>query len=186
VKDYFAALDKLRSNGHLFACPCSRKELATGKHKYSCLQGKVSFDAENVAWRVNTRDLEPITIPDLIQREGFTVDLHQAMPDFAVRRKDGRPAYQPACVVDDVLFSINTVGRGQDLLPSTAAQAVLSKWMGFGDLFERISFIHHPLVTGTNGTKLSKSAGKTEGPIIGTSVQPADFSNLLNGWLATP
>ena len=83
------------------------------------------------------------------------------MPDFVVRKKDGRPSYQPACVVDDAFYNINRIGRGEDLLPSTAAQAVLSEMMGYPPLFDRISFVHHPLVLGRGGEKLSKSAGST-------------------------
>jgi glutamyl/glutaminyl-tRNA synthetase len=85
--------------------------------------------------------------------------------------------------VDDVAFKINRVGRGQDLLPSTAAQAVLAEMMGFAPLFERINFVHHPLVVATNGEKLSKSAGNAEGPIIGTSGTPTDFFNIAHHWL---
>lgn len=105
------------------------------------------------------------------------------MPDFVVRKKDGRPSYQPACVVDDAVFKINHVGRGEDLLPSTAAQSVLSEMMGFAPLFERISFLHHPLIVGTDGEKLSKSAGNAEGPILGTSGNPTYLFDLARSWL---
>ncbi|MFT5990974.1 MAG: glutamyl/glutaminyl-tRNA synthetase [Neolewinella sp.] len=183
MKDYLAALDKLRDNNRLFACPCSRKELAAGKHQYGCLQRKVPLNAENVAWRINTRDLAPVNIPDLVQSDNFIIDLHETMPDFVVRKKDGRPSYQPACVVDDVLFGINTVGRGQDLLPSTAAQALLSRLMGFGDLFDRIQFLHHPLIAGQGGEKLSKSAGAEGVSELGTSFEHQELVSLVRAWL---
>ena len=183
MKDYLAALDQLRTSGLLFACPCSRRELATGEHQHGCLQGKVSPDADKVAWRINTRDLAPVSIPDLVQSQPFTVDLHTAMPDFVVRKKDGRPSYQPACVVDDVLFGITAVGRGQDLLPSTAAQAVLSRLMGYGNLFERIDFLHHPLLEGTDGEKLSKSAGAESVSGLGASFGLRELLKRVESWL---
>ena len=183
MKDYHAALGQLRTSGLLFACPCSRTELANG-HQYGCLQGKVSLDAENVAWRINTRDLYPVRVPDLVRAEPFAVRLHDVMPDFVVRKKDGRPSYQPACVVDDNLFGITTVGRGQDLLPSTAAQALLSRLMGFGELFARIDFLHHPLLTEADGRKLSKSAGAEGVSGLGDGFQPAKLEALVTGWLA--
>ncbi len=183
MKDYQEALDRLRSSGLLFACPCSRKELAQGSHQHGCLQGRVSPDAEKVAWRINTRDLPVVSIPDIVQAEPFSINLHDAMPDFVVRKKDGRPSYQPACVVDDVLFGINTIGRGQDLLPSTAAQAVLSRLMGYGDLFERVRFLHHPLLVGADGTKLSKSAGaeRVAGFLGGLKLD--ELIELVDAWL---
>lgn len=182
MKDYLAALDQLRDHNRLFACPCSRKELASGSHQYGCLQHKVSLDAENVAWRINTRDLAPVNIPDRVQSDNFIIDLHEAMPDFVVRKKDGRPSYQPACVVDDVLFGINTIGRGQDLLPSTAAQALLSRLMGFGDLFDRVQFLHHPLIAGDGGEKLSKSAGAEGISGLGPAFAPKELSEMVKSW----
>ncbi len=183
MKDYRAALDQLRASGLLFACPCSRRELATGSHQHGCLQGKVSPDTEKVAWRINTRDLAPVKIPDLVQTKPFSVDLHAAMPDFVVRKKDGRPSYQPACVVDDGLFGVNTIGRGQDLLPSTAAQAVLSELMGYGNLFERILFLHHPLLKGSAGAKLSKSAGAESVSGLGESFDLKRLIDTVDSWL---
>jgi glutamyl/glutaminyl-tRNA synthetase len=183
LPQYQEALDHLRGHPLVFACPCSRKDMASGEHRYDCLNGNLSLDDVNVAWRINTRELDLVSIPDLVRPEPFSVDLHATMPDFVVRKKDGRPSYQPACVVDDVAFKINRVGRGQDLLPSTAAQAVLAEMMGFAPLFERINFVHHPLVVATNGEKLSKSAGNAEGPIIGTSGTPTDFFNIAHHWL---
>lgn len=182
--DYQAALNQLRSSSLLFACPCSRKELATGSHQHGCLQGKVPLDTEKAAWRINTRDLAPVIIPDLIQVEPFRVDLHSAMPDFVVRKKDGRPSYQPACVVDDALFGINTIGRGQDLLPSTAAQAVLSRLMGYEDVFDRIDFMHHPLIVDTGGEKLSKSAGAEGVSGLGPAFKHQELISIVETWIS--
>jgi glutamyl/glutaminyl-tRNA synthetase len=176
-------MNHLRGHPLVFACPCSRKDLVSGEHRYDCLNGDLSLDDMNVAWRINTRELTPVSIPDLVRPEPFSVDLHATMPDFVVRKKDGRPCYQPACVVDEVAFKINRVGRGEDLLPSTAAQAVLSEMLGFAPLFERINFVHHPWGTGTDGAKISKSAGNADGPIVGTSGSPSDYFDIARTWL---
>lgn len=106
------------------------------------------------------------------------------MRDFAVLRKDGTPAYQLACLVDDVLYGVNTVGRGQDLLPSTAAQAVLSDQLGYAPLFERIDFLHHPLISGPDGAKLSKSAGSAGGADSFTAALVGELHALVEGWMA--
>ncbi|SEQ00029.1 glutamate--tRNA ligase family protein [Neolewinella agarilytica] len=185
LKDYEEALLSLRGHPLLFACPCSRKELAQGDHAYGCLSGKISLDAEGVAWRINTRELASVFVPDLVQPKSFTVDLHQEMPDFAVRKKDGKPSYQTACVADDVLFNVNRVGRGEDLLASTAAQAVLSDLLGYGSLFDRIAFLHHPLVSKPGGEKLSKSAG-ARGVSTLESLRPEDIFVLAESWMKQP
>jgi len=183
MDEYRQALDHLRDHPLLFACPCSRKELAAGKHAHGCLTRKISPEAEGVAWRINTRELASVNIPDLLRPKAFTVDLHQQMPDFAVRKKDGNPSYQTACTVDDALFAINHVGRGEDLLASTAAQAVLSDLLDYGDLFGRIRFLHHPLIMAEGGEKLSKSAGATGVSALKKELAAEEIFALAESWM---
>lgn len=180
---YRAALGKLRQHPLVFACPCTRKELAGGIHRHDCTTARIDPDAPGVAWRINTRGLLIRNIPDMVDPEGFSVNFHAAIPDFVVRTKSGQPSYQLACTVDDEHFGINRVGRGQDLLPSTAAQSLLSELLGYKDLFERIEFVHHPLLTDGSGAKLSKSAGAQ-----GVSASEAGFDadglqRVVDSWL---
>jgi len=111
--DYQEALDKASRHPLVFACGCSRKELATGGHPRGCLRREISLDEPGVAWRVDTRQVQsPMVVPDLKRGSPFEVVIHDAAPDFALRRKSGKPSYQLACTVDDALFGINTVVRG--------------------------------------------------------------------------
>jgi glutamyl/glutaminyl-tRNA synthetase len=137
---YAAALDQLRTR--VFACPCSRKELANGRHAYDCPSAGISLDRPGVAWRIDTRGMK----------------LHERMPDFAVRKKDGRPSYQLACTVDDLHFGVTHCVRGEDLRDSTVAQSLLSDLLGYQSLYERMTVLHHPLLE-VNGQKMSKSQG---------------------------
>ncbi len=141
---YRQALETLRGNtsGLVFACLCSRKELAKGGHAHGCLEGHVELDRAGIAWRLDTRGTA----------------LHETMPWFAVRKKDGRPSYQLACAVDDYHYGITVCARGEDLRASTAAQAMLSDALEYPKLTERIRFLHHPLLT-EGGEKLSKRQG---------------------------
>ena len=67
-------------------------------------------------------------------------------------RADGRPTYQLASVVDDLDFGITHVIRGKDLLPSTALQQAIVRALGA----EPPEYIHHGLLVGDDGRKLSK------------------------------
>ena len=136
-------LHRTRDRARLFACPCSRKELADGHHAYDCPNAAIPLDRPGVAWRIDTRGLP----------------LHDRMPDFAVRKKDGRPTYQLACTVDDLHYGITHCARGEDLRASTAAQALVSDLLGYPKLNERIQFVHHPLMLTADGQKLSKRSG---------------------------
>ncbi len=91
----------------------------------------------------------------LTKREG----LPDAVKDFIVRKKDGFPAYQLTSVIDDLYYGVDLVVRGQDLWASTLAQHYLAS-IGGMDLGS-VTFFHHPLLLGTSGVKLSKSAGDT-------------------------
>jgi hypothetical protein len=67
-------------------------------------------------------------------------------------RADRRPTYQLASVVDDLDFGITHVIRGKDLLPSTPLQQAIARALGA----EPPEYIHHGLLVGDDGRKLSK------------------------------
>lgn len=180
---YEDALEQLRHHDLVFACPCSRKELALGKHRYGCLTGAVSKQQTGVAWRVRTAGLPPITLPDQVIPTGFTVDVHQEIPEFVVRTKTGRPSYQLACTVDDFHFNITHIGRGQDLLPSTAAQVLLSDMLAYPTLVDRISLVHHTLISSEDGEKLSKSAGAQSSPLQLSAARLVSLNSIVDQWL---
>ena len=161
---YHAALQQLRDQPLVFACPCSRRELAEGGHRHGCLRGDVPPDKPGVAWRIDTRG----------------TDLHETMPWFAVRKKDGRPSYQLACTVDDYHFGITECARGEDLRDSTQAQALVSDLLGYPALAKRIRFIHHPLIT-EGGTKISKSQGARS--VRDWGVTPEALFAIARAWL---
>jgi glutamyl-tRNA synthetase len=116
----------------------------------------VPLGTPGAAWRVCV----PPTalVPDL-GPGGAQGLLAELMPDFVVRKKDGVAAYQVASVVDDLRLGTTLVVRGQDLLPSTAAQLWLAAQVSETQTFAttRIQFYHHALLTDAGGHKLSKS-----------------------------
>ena len=61
--------------------------------------------------------------------------------------------------VDDVRQHVTLVIRGEDLVSSTGRQIRLARMLGREKL--RTFFLHHPLIHGDRGEKLSKSAGDT-------------------------
>ena len=138
---YFEILDRLRAKNLLFACRKSRKDLEPfgGVYPSEFRDQRLSLDADDVSWRIKTPP-------------GFP------LPDFVVRRRDGIPAYQVASFADDLHFGMTHIIRGADLADSTAAQCFLAAELS-EEKFLKINFLHHPLVLGEAGEKLSKSAG---------------------------
>ncbi|WP_187263971.1 glutamate--tRNA ligase family protein [Pontibacter beigongshangensis] len=157
---YHDFLDQLLAKDLLYACPCSRSQIAAlspeGLYPMTCRNLQVPLSEPGAAWRIHVPDHTIISFYDLLLRENYEVPLWEQMPDFVVRRKDGIPAYQVASVCDDLQMGINLVVRGQDLLTSTAAQVFLAQCTGH-TAFTNMRFLHHPLLLGSDGAKLSKS-----------------------------
>lgn len=161
MDDYLRALTRLQDQGMVYACTCSRTDIRAirqdGIYPGTCRNREIPLTQDAAAWRVR--------VPQhalLRWQDGWmgpqSLRLDQQMGDFVVRRKDGLPAYQVASLVDDGHWHINLVVRGEDLLDSTAAQLFLAPYAGY-PAFQSVSFIHHPLITDREGTKLSKSLG---------------------------
>ncbi|HKT44018.1 MAG TPA: glutamate--tRNA ligase family protein [Gaiellaceae bacterium] len=70
-------------------------------------------------------------------------------------RPDGSPTYQLASAVDDVDFEITHVIRGSDHRANAELQSELIRALGA----EPPEFVHHGLLLGEDGTKLSKRHG---------------------------
>ncbi|GAB2791155.1 glutamyl-tRNA synthetase [Hymenobacter luteus] len=144
-----------------YACRCSRTDLARLARPHGCYPGNcrhhsLPLTTPQTAWRALVPPATPVTIPDLLQGP-MTSYLDTALGDFVVRKKDGAAAYQVASVVDDVRLGVTLVVRGQDLLPSTAAQLWLAHYLPGQEAFGTTRFLHHGLVLQENGQKLSKS-----------------------------
>src|SRR5438105_43584 len=69
-------------------------------------------------------------------------------------REDGSPTYHLATVVDDVDFGITHVVRGNDHRPNEALHRRLFEVLGA----KPPEFVHHGLILGQDGKKLSKRA----------------------------
>lgn len=161
---YEAAEAELTARAQLYACRCSRREIAAqqtsgadveARYAGTCRDLGVPF-AETPARRVRLDELT-VTFDDL--RHGVQSQVpQQQCGDLLVRDRHGQWTYQFAVVVDDLRHEIDLVIRGDDLLASTGRQWQLAT------LLHRTSLpttLHHPLVTHADGRKLSKSQGDT-------------------------
>ena len=174
---YQAALDRLTASGQVFACACTRKEVAAaplgvvGERVYpgTCRNG-IAPGRRGNAWRLRVSD-EPIGFRDRAQ--GWQEQrLARDIGDFVIQRSDGLFAYQLAVVVDDAAQGVSHVVRGADLLASTPRQIWLQRALGL----PTPSYLHHPVAILASGEKLSKQTGAP--PLDVTDPLPA----LLAAW----
>ncbi len=152
---YLEALTALAERQTIYACRCSRKQWQQAGHRHypgTCRSLGLPFDDVH-AWRFNTVNAHSQL--NEISDTQVDLSLEQVMGDFVVRRRDGLPAYQVASLFDDEQAGVNLVVRGIDLLPSSLAQAALSRSLGYS--FHEAGFCHHLLIAAKDGSKLSKS-----------------------------
>ncbi len=156
---YEAALDVLRQQGALYACGCTRKEIADSSvhgiegpvYPGTCRTGLAAGRSAR-ALRVHT-DNVPIEYADRVQGRQQS-PLESEIGDFVVKRADGFYAYQLAVVVDDAEQGITEIVRGADLLTSTPRQIHLQRLLGL----PTPGYLHVPAVLNAQGEKLSKQS----------------------------
>lgn len=157
---YRAVIEQLRAAGALYACGCSRKEIADSSvlgvdglvYPGTCRAGLPAGRSER-AVRVRT-DNARLSFEDRWQG-AIESELTRDIGDFVVRRADGLVAYQLAVVVDDAMQGITEVVRGADLLFSTPRQLYLQRLL---DL-PTPRYAHMPTAVNARGEKLSKQTG---------------------------
>ena len=187
IARYKQMLGRLVATGQVFACTCSRKESANhsldGQYPGTCRFRNIPLDTPEAAWRLCTPVGSVIEFNDALLGK-TSINLYDTNRDFIIHRRDGFPAYHIASLADDLDHGINTIVRGADLLYSTAAQLYIASLLGT-DLTKRIQFYHHPILAGSNGEKLSKSAGSTSLKARReTGILPATIYTDFQSWLS--
>jgi len=94
-------------------------------------------------------------IDDLVHGE-VTID-NATVADFVIRKSDGFPTYNFACVVDDADMGITCIIRGDEHMSNMPKQLAVYRALGL----EPPQFAHIPMILGPDGAKLSKRHGAT-------------------------
>ena len=171
---YQAALNRLKMQGLVYPCVCSRTDVEEAQsaphngtnapvYPGTCRDRFTSYaeacatlpDGRLPAWRFRT------TPGETTFQDGFhghqTLCVHDAVGDFAIARHSEGAGYMLAVVVDDAAMGITEVLRGDDLLQTTHCQLLLYEALGISPPL----FIHVPLVVGPDGKRLAKRHGDT-------------------------
>lgn len=144
IKEYDALIGILIGTGQVYGCTCTRSEIIART-------GSTTYDG---LCRARRHDLTQTPVLR------FFSQLPGSGGDFIIRRRDMLPGYHIASLADDIDYGINLIVRGEDLLSSTMAQRELAMALGArGESFLAAEFIHHPLIPGRDGEKLSKTQG---------------------------
>lgn len=189
---YTAAYRRLKAQGLLYPCFCSRAQLHAASAPHLA-DGRVVYDgrcrslsgAQVAALAAQRAPASRLRVPAETLRfvdgcQGpYAQDLARECGDFLVRRSDGVFAYQLAVVVDDARMGVSQVVRGRDLLASTPAQLYLYRLLGL----KPPRFYHVPLLLAPDGRRLSKRDGDLDlGALRARLPGPEPLLGLL-AWL---
>ena len=165
---YAEAFERLRRDGRVYPCFCSRRDVASAVHAPQAPGDERPYpgtcrgmDPELAARRVASGERHSWRFradgrASFVDRVCGPYGADAPAPgDFVVFRADGVPAYQLAVVVDDDAMRITEVVRGADLLPSTLKQLLLLAALAL----DPPDYGHVPLLLGPDGVRLAKRHG---------------------------
>lgn len=167
VAEYAAAAERLRTEGLLYPCRCTRAEIAAAASKTgpdgpiypgTCRGADVDRAGE-VAWRLDLAEALRRTGPLMWhdERKGEQRALPELGGDPVLVRKDAAtPAsYHLAATIDDAADGVTLVTRGMDLFAASHVHRLLQALL---DL-PVPTWHHHPLLLDSDGRKLAKRRG---------------------------
>lgn len=163
---------ELLENGKAYKCFCTAEDLAEMREVSKAQGGKQGYDRR-------CRNLSPQEIAEK-EAKGMPYVIRLKVPltgecvyhdaikgritcpwadvdDQVLLKSDAFPTYHLANVVDDHLMGITHVIRGDEWMSSTPKHVLLYEHFGW----EPPTFMHMPLLLGTDGKKLSKRRNPT-------------------------
>ena len=162
--------EKLVENGHAYYCFCTEERLEKLREKATLYKRPFMYDGyckklskeeiqkklannEKYVIRQKMPKLGKSTYIDKVYGK-ITVE-NSVLEDQILIKSDGYPTYNFANVVDDHLMGITHVIRGNEYLSQTPKYNLLYEAFSW----EAPTYIHVPMVLGTDGNKLSKRNG---------------------------
>lgn len=163
---YAAAIDRLREQGLVYACFCTRSDIAAAlaaphgeaAHYPGTCRDLADDPARRAtephSWRLNAfQAIRRVGLPEWSEADGRSFAAQDGeVDDIILARKDAPAAYHLACAVDDAASGVTLVARGADLRPSTPVQRLLQQLLGYPEP----AYLHHRIVAFANGRRLAK------------------------------
>lgn len=152
---YEAAAERLREQGLLYPCTCTRADVGGPAYPGTC-RGRTDAPA-GAAWRLDVGKALARTGPLAWHDE--LAGIQQARPEAAgdpvLMRKDAPASYHLAATLDDAADGVTLVTRGRDLFAATHVHRLLQALLGL----PVPRWHHHLLLVEPDGRKLAKRRG---------------------------
>lgn len=145
LSPYLHTISALEKSGQTFVCACTRRQIR--ERPCSCRERRLRY-RRGCAIKLDCEEVERDFYDERLGHIHVPV-----LPDsLTLKRSDNIISYNLACVVDDLRQEVTEVVRGSDLISSTPLQIYLYKLLGK----PAPKFLHLPLITSREGSKLSK------------------------------
>jgi glutamyl-Q tRNA(Asp) synthetase len=193
---YAEALDRLKAQGLVYPCFCTRSAIAAeiaasasaphgpdGPHYPGTCRALADAErerrikAEPHAWRLDAAKAAEAAGP-LYWRDGDTeVQAEPALHgDVVLARKDAPTSYHLAVTVDDAAQGVTDVVRGRDLFAATDVHRLLQALLGLPTPL----YHHHRLLLDAEGRRLAKRHGApTLADLRAAGADPAALATCL-------
>ena len=157
---------RLLKEGKAYRCWCTPEELAEERRQAEAARRPYVYSRRCLQDPPKGRDTftvrffvpaEEVVLQDLVRGEvRFDSGL---IGDPVIVKTDGYPVYNFASPVDDALMEITHVVRGEEHLPNTPIQLLLTRALGYKP---PLAYAHLPLILAPDRTKLSKRRHRVE------------------------
>ncbi|SQH71134.1 glutamate--tRNA ligase [Helicobacter mustelae] len=174
----------LLEKGLAFCCYCTKEFLE--QKRLEAKEEKIPFRYED-AWAELQKDqnTKPVirlrgSARALVFRDRIKGEIcfePSELDSFVILREDGIPTYNFACAIDDMLYDISFIVRGEDHVSNTPKQMLIQKDLGYD---KKIEYAHLPIILGQDGKKMSKrDASSSVGYLLSEGFLPQAIINYL-------
>ncbi len=190
LSSYQAAAERLKAQGLLYPCRCTRAEVLAASpgmgpdgpiYPGTC-RGR-AVDPAGAAWRLDMAKAVSLTGP--LEWTDALAGVQPAQPeafgDVVLLRKEAPASYHLAATLDDAADGVTLVTRGADLFASTHVHRLLQALLGLSVPV----WHHHGLLVESDGRKLAKRRGSpaladlrrsgADGPALAQALRTALF-----------
>lgn len=143
-----------------FYCYCSKDFLETKRLEAQAQKKPFRYDPQ---WAELEKDSNPKPV---VRLRGATESIRfldsikgelcfesGEVESFVIIKEDGVPTYNFACAVDDMLFNVDFIVRGEDHVSNTPKQILIHRSLGYEQV---LGYAHLPIILGESGGKMSK------------------------------
>lgn len=174
----------LITQGKAFYCYCTKEFLDKKREEAKAQKRAFRYDD---TWAELQKDENPKPVVRLRgskvamkfedKIKGILEFAPNEIDSFVILKEDGIPTYNFACAVDDMLYNVSFIVRGEDHVSNTPKQMLVYEGLNYK---ETVEFAHLPILLNGEGKKMSKRDNASSVQwLLDEGFLPAAITNYL-------